>query len=207
MNKGLFAIAIAFLVFSCGDGNIRVDVDPQIQFEKDSIKIMEFLQEKGYGDDEIGNTPNGIRYVILDSGSLETIDESDQVDFDYIGITLGDTIFDTSIKAIGDSLKNHYEENPYVLNGDTISVFTKISYNPLFITYSASGWTIPTGQGGFIPGFAEGITATFKYLSIGGRTLILIPSGRAYGTIGSGAFIEPNSVITFVLEPVKVVKQ
>ena len=207
MNKGFLAIVVAFLVLSCGEGNIRVDVDPQIQYEKDSLKILEYLGEKGYSENEIGSTTTGVRYVILDSGSAEKIDESDLVDFDYTGITLGDTIFDTSIEEVGDSLKAYYEENPYIIDGDTISVFTRTTYDPLFITYSASGWTIPTGQGGFIPGFAQGISATFKHMSEGGKALILIPSRIAYGTQGSGVFIGPNTVITFIMEPVKVTKQ
>ncbi|WP_370090263.1 FKBP-type peptidyl-prolyl cis-trans isomerase [Ekhidna sp.] len=207
MNKGFLAIVVAFLVLSCGEGNIRVEVDPQIQYEKDSLKILEFLEEKGYSEDQIGSTITGVRYVILDSGSMEKIDESDLVEFDYTGITLGDTIFDTSIKEVGDSLKAYYEENPYVVDGDTLSVFTGTTYNPLFITYSASGWTIPTGQGGYITGFAQGISATFKHISVGGKALILIPSRLAYGTAGSGVFIGPNTVITFVLEPVEVTKQ
>lgn len=207
MNKGFLAIVVAFLLLSCGEGNIRVEVDPQIQYEKDSLRILEYLEEKGYNEDEIGSTTTGVRYVILDSGSLEKIDESDLVEFDYTGITLGDTIFDTSIKEVGDSLKAYYEENPYILDGDTISVFSGTNYNPLFITYSASGWTIPTGQGGYIPGFAQSISATFKHMSVGGKALVLIPSRLAYATTGSGIFIGPNQPIVFELSPVTVTKQ
>ena len=207
MRKGFLAIVVGFILLACGDGNVVITTDPAIQFEKDSIAIAEYLSMNGYSESEIGNTTNGIRYVILDSGSLESIDESDQVYFNYIGKTLGDTIFDTSIEEIGDSLKTHYEENPYVLDNDTLSLFTNLNYEPLFITYSSSGWTIPTGQGGYITGFAEGMAATFKHLKVGGNVLILIPSGQAYGPQGSGIFIEPNTPIAFELMPVEVTKQ
>jgi FKBP-type peptidyl-prolyl cis-trans isomerase len=214
MKKGLFGILIGFIVLACGDGNVVVQVDPAIQQAKDSIAIAEYLSMKGYLESEIGNTTNGVRYVILEEGSTnpsERIDESDQVDFDYIGKTLGDTIFDTSIKSLGDSLKSYYEENPYVTDsGDTAIVFTRTEYDPLFITYSASGWTIPVASqnsSGFVSGFAEGIAATFKHLGIGGKVLIVIPSGRAYGAGGSGVFIKPNTPIAFELYPVKITKQ
>ncbi|WP_420576308.1 FKBP-type peptidyl-prolyl cis-trans isomerase [Ekhidna sp.] len=207
MRKGLLSVLVGFILLACGDGNVVIPEDPQIQFEKDSIEMIEYLLMNDYSEDEIGNTTNGIRYVILDSGSMTSIDESDFVEFNYIGKTLGDTIFDTSIQEIGDSLKAHYEENPFVLDNDTIEVFQFTSYDPLFITYSSSGWTIPTGQGGYIPGFAEGMAATFKYLKVGGRVLILIPSGRAYGRNGSGVFIGPNTPIAFELRPIKVTKQ
>ncbi|WP_424962361.1 FKBP-type peptidyl-prolyl cis-trans isomerase [Ekhidna sp.] len=207
MRKGFLAIVVGFILLACGDGNVVVQIDPDIQFEKDSIAIAEYLSMSGYSESEIGNTNNGIRYVILDSGSMESIDESDQVYFDYIGKTLGDTIFDTSIEQIGDSLKNYYDENPFVIDNDTVDVFTRTTYDPLFITYSSSGWSIPTGQGGYIPGFAEGMAATFKYLKVGGAVLIMIPSGQAYGTTGSGVFISPNTPIAFELMPVEVIKQ
>lgn len=207
MKKGLLVGITALFLLACGDGNVRIQVDPTVQVEKDSITIIEYLRMSGFADEQIGNTQNGIRYVILDSGDMEVIDESDFVEFNYIGKTLGDTIFDTTIREIGDSLKNHYEENPYVLNDDTLSLFTHNQYDPFFITYSASGWSIPTGQGGFIPGFAEGIAATFQHLKVGGKALIVIPSGRAYGQGGSGVFIKPNSPIAFELLPIKVTKQ
>ncbi|MEQ8905391.1 FKBP-type peptidyl-prolyl cis-trans isomerase [Ekhidna sp.] len=211
MKKGLLGILVGFILLACGDGNVVVQVDPDIQRTKDSIAIAEYLYMKGFLDEEIGNTTNGVRYVILDSGSsvqAERIDESDHVDFNYIGKTLGDTIFDTSIQELGDSLKQHYEENPYITDtGDTVAVFTRLEYEPWFITYSASGWSIPTGQGGFIHGFAEGIAATFKYMGLEGKVLIVIPSGLAYGSSRAGVFIDPNTPIAFELYPIKLTKQ
>lgn len=211
MRKGLLSVLVGFILLACGDGNVVIPENPRIQFEKDSIAIMEYLLMNDYDEEKIGNTNTGVRYVILDSGSAEVIDESDFVEFDYIGITLGDTIFDTSIKEIGDSLKAHYEENPYILDNDTIDVFSFTKYNPLFITYSSSGWTIPkasaSNPNGFIPGFVDGVASTFKHLKVGGKVLILIPSGQAYGRSGSGVFIGPNTPIMFELNPIKVTKQ
>lgn len=210
MKNGLLSILAGFLLLACGDGNVVIAPDPQVQFEKDSITIMEYLLMKGYDEDQIGNSSSGVRYVILDSGSTTAIDESDFVEFNYIGQTLGDTIFDTSIAEIGDSLRVYYEENPYVVGNDTITtLFTRDieDYEPLFTVYSASGWSITDTLPGLIPGFINGVAATFKHLKVGGRALILIPSSLAYGGNGIGVFIAPNVPIAFELRPVKVTKQ
>ncbi|MEO9872834.1 FKBP-type peptidyl-prolyl cis-trans isomerase [Ekhidna sp.] len=210
MKEIVLGVVLALVIASCGEGDVAIITDPSIQAEKDSVAIAEYLEINGFLENQIGTATNGVRYVILDSGSVnaaDRIDESDQVNFNYIGKTLGDTIFDTSIEVIGDSLQAYYEENPFVIDNDTISVFTGLNYEPLFITYSSSAWTIPTGDGGFVAGFANGIAGTFKHLGIGGKAIILIPSGQAYGERGIGVFIGSNAPILFELQPVSVTKQ
>ena len=203
MKQGFFLILASYILFACGDGNVLILEDPSIQKALDIDAIEDYLADKGYNN--FDTTLSGVRYVILDQGSGEAIDESDHVEFHYVGMTLTDTIFDTSVKEVGDSLKAHYEQNPIVVDGETLEVFTSLNYNTTSITYSASGWTIPDGS--LIQGYIDGIAASFQYLNVGGSSLILIPSSLAYGQNGGGYFIAPNTPIAFILMPIKVTKQ
>lgn len=198
MKKGLFVIAATLILLACGDGNVVVQVDPAIQLREDSILIAEYMEDKGF--DNFETTEAGVRYVILEEGSGSPIDESDIVTFDYIGILTNDSIFDTSIKTIADSIRN-VEDIPAKFT----STFTENrNYAPFTITYSASGWPI---NGQFVPGFSDGVSATFKEMNVGGRALIVMPSALGYGVTGTGLLIAPNTVIAFELLPTEVVKQ
>ena len=197
---GLAFLGIIFLV-ACGDGNVQEIIDPQIQLDEDTEIIDEHLANEGYTESEIGITDLGIRYIILDSGFIDSaevkIDESDIVDYDYIGRLLDGELFDTSISEVAEG---------------TPAFDSTRTYSPNLTVYTESGWFINNNQGFLIPGFRDGITNTFGSLAIGGRTLILIPSGFAYGTFGTtdengDTVIPPNAVITFELIPVRVRKQ
>ncbi|WP_425393028.1 FKBP-type peptidyl-prolyl cis-trans isomerase [Ekhidna sp.] len=210
MKKGILiglGAAISFLM-ACGDGNVIIQEDPDIQLEKDSIAIAAYLSEKGYDDYKITDT--GTRYIILEEGDGLPIDESDIVSFDYTGILLSDTIFDTSIKSVGDSIRAHFLQDSVGLADKSIhqTFLTLFSqgkvYAPLTYTYSSSGWTINEQ---FITGFSDGVTETFKEMNVGGKSIIIIPSGIAYGTRGNGTLIAPNTPILFELYPTKVIKQ
>ena len=195
---------------SCGDTNVIIQPDPAIQRTEDSIIIINHLFDLGYEENEIGATVSGVRYVIVDSGNMESIDESDHVTFDYVGKLLNDTIFDTSIRDVADSIRMKVEQN--ITQGDTLDVeFALLSsfsenrtFNAFQITYSSTGWPFPRE---FIRGFADGIAATFNKMKVGGSALIVIPSGEAYRETGSGFFIPGNTVIAFELYPTKVSKQ
>lgn len=198
MREGLLAVLVGFILLSCGDGNVRVLVDPDIQLAEDSLEILEYFQAKGY--DNFQTTEMGVRYIILDEGTGLSIDESDIVTFDYIGMLTSDSIFDTSIEAIGDSIRN--VEN---IPDKFTSTFSSLKrYNPFTIAYTTSGWTI---NGQFVPGFSDGITNTFHQMNAGGRVIIAMPSALGYAGIGSGLLIPPNTVILFELLPTKVTKQ
>ena len=119
-------------------------------------------------------------------------------------MTLGDTIFDTSIKEVNDSLKAYYEENPFLIGDDTVTLFSRTEFEPFFIVYSSSGWTTPAG---LISGWGEGIAASFKHVGEDGRVLIAIPSRSAYAGTGVGVFIGPNTPIAFELIIEKVEKK
>ncbi|MEM7297198.1 MAG: FKBP-type peptidyl-prolyl cis-trans isomerase [Bacteroidota bacterium] len=204
------------IVMSCGDGNVTITPDATIQETEDSATIVNYLADLGYEGDEVGNGLSGVRYVVLDSGSVanEAIEEGDIVTFFFIGKTLNDTIFDTSIEAVGDSIRLAVEEN---LGSDTSDVelvylerFPETrTYAPYEFTYSESTWTTDRGIIGFslINGFRIGFAASLKGVRLDGTTLIVMPSSQAYGTFGSGILIEPNEVIAFELHPVEVIKQ
>jgi len=203
-------LSSAILATSCGDGNVIVAADPSIQQVKDSTAIADYIDDLGYSAIDSALS-SGVHFVILDSGSLEPIDESDIVTFNYTGKLLNDTIFDTSIKAIADSIRIAVEKKTAV-DKDTLAIELALlsafneerTYKPLKEVYSASGWTI---DGKFIDGFEDGISATFRLLSAGGSALIVIPSTEAYGTQGSGFLIGPNTAVAFELFPIEVEKQ
>ncbi|MDE0470315.1 MAG: FKBP-type peptidyl-prolyl cis-trans isomerase [Ekhidna sp.] len=209
-NVRCFTLLFAALAASCGDGNVVVMANPSVQAAADSVTIVNYIDNLGYADAD-SVLPSGVHFVILDSGSLEAIDESDIVTFNYVGKLLNDTIFDTSIKEVADSIRMAVEMKT-AAKMDTLdielallSVFNeRRNYNPLKIVYSASGWTI---EGDFINGFTDGVSATFRLLRTGGSALIVIPSAEAYGTLGSGLLIDPNTVIAFELLPIEVEKQ
>lgn len=198
MKKGLFAVITAVILAGCGDGNVVIQVDPDIQLAEDSTIIADYMLEKGYEDYK--TTTSGVRYLVLDEGTGTDIDESDIVTFDYIGMLANDSIFDTSIKAIGDSIRNVEDIPDKFANSFPESRI----YNPFTITYSSSGWTI---NGQFVQGFSDGVSASFKEINVGGRVVIAMPSVLGYGVRGSGLLIPPNTVLLFELYPTDITKQ
>ena len=209
-NVLFYAIqGFVILLVSCVGGDILEPTDPTIQAEEDSVTIVNYFADLGFEADSILDT--GVFYKILDEGTGDTtILESDVVMFNYVGKLLNDTIFDTNIEEVADSIRFAVEEN--ITEGDTtdtefallITFDEDRNYEPFTEVYSASGWTI---SGSYIDGFADGVTATFRQLRVGGSALIVLPSAEAYGTIGSGFFIDPNTVIAFELYPVAVKSQ
>ncbi len=208
MKKGLFIIVAIYLLMACGDGNVVITPDPDIQLAEDSIIINDYLIARGITDFE--TTELGVRYKILERGIGDTIDESDILSFGYIGMLTNDTIFDTSIKAVGDSIRAHFLEDSVGLADKSVhelflGAFAEgRTYAPITITYSASGWTI---NGQFVQGFSDGVSVTMNKMRVGGRSLIVMPSALAYGTRPQGSFIPANSVLVFELRPLEVTKQ
>lgn len=193
-NSFLGVLIAGFALMACGDGDIREIVDPEVQRDVDVELIDEFLIENGFSEDQVGTTALGVRYIILDSGMTQfdslIIDESDIVDFDFIGRLTNDTLFDTSIRSVAEGT----------------SVFTEARiYRPFTINYTSTGWAI---SGNFLTGFSDGITNTFDKMNIGGRSLIIIPSDLAYGLAPPfGSNIPQNAILTFELLPVGIRKQ
>lgn len=211
-----FVFGSIILVMSCGDGNVTIRQDPSVQAAEDSAIIVNYLADLGYDGDEVGSGLSGVRYVVLDSGSVtnEAIEEGDIVTFYYTAKLLNDTIVDTSLKAVGDSVRLAVEAN---LGSDTtdaeltlLATFPESRiYTPYEFTYSENIWTTDASIIGFslINGFRIGFASSFKGVRTGGKTLILLPSAQAYGTRGSGFLINPNVVVAFELHPVELIRQ
>ncbi len=208
----VFVVTLLMILVACGDGNVVVQLDPEIQRNEDILLIDQYLADNGYTEDEIDTTETGVRYVILDQGTGASIGESDQVEYNYIGQFLSDTIFDTNIQTIADSIRLALLEDSVGLADKSIhelylNQFTESRvYQPFFITYTTSGWNFPSGQG-VVDGFFQGIAETFDQINVGGEVLLVIPSDLAYGTTGSGTLIDPNTVLVFTLSPTSVTEQ
>lgn len=213
MRTILLTLGLCFIMIaiSCGDGNVIIRQDPAIQAAEDSAIIINYLADLGYEGDEIGTTTSGVRYVILKPGTGAAIMESDIVTFDYTGKLLSDTIFDTSIKAVADSIiavvaadtvgKTDIDEQLNILNSFPESK----RYESFTFTYSSTGWTLSSS--GFIQGYVDGISTTFNQVNVGAAVLIVIPSQLAYGNRSVGNLIDPNSVLAFELYPTASISQ
>lgn len=214
---GIFCGCVLITIVACSKDNITPVVDASIQRAIDIALIDAYLESKGYTD--IDTTDSGVRFVIIDEGAGERIEESDVVTFDYTGHLLSDTIFDTSIKSVVDSIRtvviaDSVGSADKFMHEILLSIFSEDrSHTPLTVTYSASGWPF---DGRFIAGFSDGIAASFnsknsekgkKSVGIGGKVLLAIPSDLGYGALGSGVLIEPHAVVLFEMFPIKVTKQ
>ncbi|WP_462247235.1 FKBP-type peptidyl-prolyl cis-trans isomerase [Ekhidna sp.] len=212
MKKGLFIIVFAWIIAACGDGNLQIEVDPNVQKNIDVGLIEDYLTERGFGENDIDTTSTGVRYVILDRGTGAAISESDQVRYTYVGQFLSDTIFDTNIQSIADSIRLALVEDSVGLADKSehelyLNQFSEDRvYDTFFITYSSSGWNFPSGRG-VADGFFNGIAETFNQLNVGGEVLLVLPSAEGYGEEGSGALIGPNEVLVFTLSPKEVEEQ
>lgn len=220
MKNVVLGITLASLLFAtaCGDGRIAEIIDPSVQAAEDSATIINYLADRGFTGDVVSTTDTGVRYVTLKDGTGTTIDESDIVAMEYVGMLTNDTIFDTNSKKVADSIRVAVQADTVGKADDAVTeqlIFLSLfsedrPYTAQEFTYSQSGWTLPKSppaQNGFIPGYVDGISASLNNIKVGGTTLIVIPSSQAYGTIGTGAFIAPNTVIAFELTPTKVKKQ
>jgi FKBP-type peptidyl-prolyl cis-trans isomerase len=68
-----------------------------------------------------------------------------------------------------------------------------------------ASFALKTGNGGVIPGFAQGIggTSTIPPMHVGGRRILILPSALAYGPQANGP-IPANSTLVFVVDLLKV---
>ncbi len=212
MKDFLLVIAIfsACMWSSCG-ADILVPVDPAIQAAEDSVIIVNYIDGLGYSDRD-SVLESGVHYVILDSGDVDPINESDIVNFDYIGKLLSDTLFDTSIEEIADSVRTAVEQDTLGTGEATLTQTALLiafsdakTYRPIEYTYSASGWTL--GNSGFLGGFTDGVSAALNGLKVGGSALIVLPSAQAYGGRNDIFLIPANTVIAFELKVASVRSQ
>ena len=179
-------VVLAFILVGCNDSGIIELTSSVEQLELDLLEIKEYIQEKGYSN--VDTTESRVRFVILEEGTGETIEPNDIVSFDYAGMLLNDTLFDTSRESIA------IEGGLY----DSARIYT-----PYVFTHTESGWALETL--GFVQGFSDGTTAAMKKMNVGGRARLMIPSGLGYGSSAISS-IPSNSVLVFDIYPVKVRK-
>jgi len=217
--KNLLIVLSAYVIIMLGSCTPDIEPlsDPNAQAVEDSATIVNYIEDLGLtGQDSV--LASGVHYVILDPGDGDTIGESDIVTFDYIGMTLEDTIFSTSTKEIADSIRASAEADK-VGKTDTVRQQAIINgfpeddnYIPLRITYSASGWTLPAGFPFRSPilffgnGLVNGISGSFRNVRVGGKVLVILPSAQGFGA-ATTFLVSSNSVIAFELFPTEVEKQ
>ncbi|MEM6642225.1 MAG: FKBP-type peptidyl-prolyl cis-trans isomerase [Bacteroidota bacterium] len=200
----------AIIWSSCGT-NVLERPDPDVQAATDSAIIINYLSDIGLlGQDSM--LENGVHFVILDEGDSLQIEDSDIVTFDFTGKLLNDTIFDTSIQPVGDSILREVQADTAgitEISNTQLALLNSFpetrTYSSIEFTYTPSGWTL--GANTYIAGFSSGITAALNGLQVGGSALIVIPSRLAYGVQGTGILIPPNTVVAFEIYPVEVKKQ
>ncbi len=120
-------------------------------------------------------TATGLKYIITKPSLKSKPLKGDTVLVNYVGRTLDDKVFDSSIEAVA---KSAGLQQP----GRT--------YEPIQVI---------VGTGGVITGWDEGLFL----LNEGSKAKFIIPSGLAYGAQGQGD-IKPYSTLVFDIELVKV---
>jgi FKBP-type peptidyl-prolyl cis-trans isomerase FkpA len=155
-----------------------------------TVKILdvqtaeEFQKSKA----EAGNKQKGIDQKVISDyiakNNLQAKVQKTASGLHYIDIVEGAG----SSPSRGDNVKVHYSGK--LLNGKE---FDNSRTNP-----QAGGKPIDfqVGVGMVIPGWEEGIMSMKK----GGKRMLIIPSGLAYGSDGSPGAIPPNSVLLFDVE-------
>ncbi len=162
---GLVAIVALATVTGCSSGSDTTKTAMQ-----DTVKTM-----------------SGLRYVVYEEGTGDTVRPGMTVTVDYAGYFLDGTLFDTSLDSIGHL---HTKAGvPFSImpeDTDRSNYFDRGGhpFEPIQFT---------VGQGQVIRGWDEGLTTN---MLVGGRRRLIIPSDLAYGPSGRGG-IPPNSTLVF----------
>lgn len=122
-------------------------------------------------------TPSGLRYKILQSGTGKKPADGATVYIHYAGYLEDGSLFDSSYENVNREL-GKFDDNRAKQNG----------YQPFPFQYGK--------KDGLIPGFIEGL----EHMNLGDKALVYIPSKLGYGERGAGNVIPPNSNIIFEIE-------
>ena len=144
----------------------------------EKVKAAEVTDAAKYIADHklvLKTTASGLKYVITKSSLKTKPLKGDTIQVNYVGRSLDDKVFDTSIESIAKTSNLNqpgrtYEPIQFVLGVDNI-----------------------------IPGWVEGL----QLVGEGGKATLVIPSTLAYGDQGSGE-IKPYSTLVFDVELVKI---
>lgn len=121
-------------------------------------------------------TPSGLKYTVTKPSLKAKPLKGDTIQVNYVGRSLDDKVFDTSIESVAKAANLNqpgraYEPIQFILGVDNI-----------------------------IPGWVEGL----QLVGEGGKAILVIPSALAYGNQGSGEAIGPYSTLVFDVELVKI---
>lgn len=214
---------------ACSNTNPLVDpFNPLAQFEEEIGLIEDYLSENGFTDYDTLNT--GIRLVILEQGSGESIEFNDNVQYEVVGTILDETVFKSTIAQVAydQDLKNlidsvHVKDNnglPVLdsngfqeLDGiEFIEGYLPIYYRepstafvPEITTHSLGGWYIQSAQtfALALPGLPLGIHEVLERTKIGGSGLVLLPSALGFGRFGNRG-VESDVPVIFEIRPVRI---
>lgn len=146
------------------------------QLAKDTVKIDNYLQEKGIEAEAI---PGGIRIVVEKEGTGPKLVPDQKVKVNYAGYLLDGTYFDTNMEALA------HEKDLY----DSVRA-ARIPYAPMDIVVDRSG---------VIPGWHQAL----KEMHDGTKATVYIPSTLAYGPRRGSDIIKENSILVFDMEVVE----
>lgn len=184
-----FLIVFTSFMTGCGDEEVRTQITEEVQREKDSIAIAEYINEKGIDPATLDTTAAGVIYQIIEKGSGDTIKYNDIVSL-FLSLKLTDgTLLWTNIDTV-------------LLNHDLFDSTEVV--NSLIITHTQTGWTLTEnnflGLQGFV-GLREGMSAVLSNMNVGGKAMFITPSMLSLRT-GSRSY--PNQeVFVFHIYPTK----
>lgn len=126
-------------------------------------------------------TPSGLRYKIIQTGTGKKPADGTNVFIHYAGYLEDGSLFDSSYETVNKEC-GKFDENRAKQNG----------YQPFPFQYGK--------KDGLIPGFIEGLSM----MNFGDKALVYIPSKLGYGERGAGNVIPPNANIIFEIEMLEV---
>jgi FKBP-type peptidyl-prolyl cis-trans isomerase len=143
------------------------------------VKAAETADEAKYITDHklaVTTTATGLKYVITKPSLKLKPLKGDTLLVNYVGKTLDDKVFDSSLEAVAKAANLNQPGR---------------TYEPIQVI---------VGTGGVIPGWDEGLLLLHE----GSKATFIIPSSLAYGEKGAGEDIKPYSTLVFDVELVKV---
>ena len=175
-------LLIVTILPACGSGNDSVTEDEgRAEKTTDGVNTMEAKdreldkdlaqpigKESRSGPDTI-TTMSGLRYIVTKSGIGTKVVSGMTVKVDYAGFLTDGTIFDTSIKEVGEA--NDFDRGGYP--------FQPIEFQ--------------VGVGRVIRGWDEAIVG----MQVGGKRRLIIPPDLGYGSRGAPPTIPPNATLIF----------
>jgi hypothetical protein len=223
LTGGIFGLFSLMILMACGPQFEEIfDADEQLAIDIELIE--DYIAAKGYTDYD--TLDNDLRALVLDVGAGEPIEPLDIISFHYVGIFLNDTIFDTSIKQLAydqdlaniiDTTYQKNDDGSIKLDDEGNKLVSSINYTPGYFpiyfstrnytttktTHTTSGWATQQALAGTVAGYPPAVNYALFNCNIGGRALVFLPSGQAYGDNRNPSFKRfRNRVLMFEIRPV-----